>query len=186
MTAPARAPRVRGFTLIELLVVMTVLGILAGITVPVLRGAIERADAVKVVSDVHTIRMAVLQYVSQESALPGTAGWGEVPPEIADILPDGFAFGYKRLEYAWTRIPSAGGTGSTPSQRVSPGRGRGQGLTRRQQGGGGASETQEVTGIQGVIWVRYDSQDPVANALKRHAGHNAAWTPDQMMFVVAQ
>ncbi len=53
--------RSRGFTLIEALLVMLIISILAGISLPVLRGAVARADAAKVRADVRTIEVAALQ-----------------------------------------------------------------------------------------------------------------------------
>lgn len=102
-----------GMTLIELLTVMTVIGILAGIAVPTFRTSVARADAARVVADVRAVRMAAAQYISQHDALPPSGDWGDVPDEFRPYLPDGFAFGYKGLEYAWAVVD--GGTGGAVS-----------------------------------------------------------------------
>ena len=96
----------RGFSLIELLTVVVVLGILAGIALPTLRGATYRADAAKVVSDMEAVRFAVFEFREDNARLPGTAAWGTTPPDLAPYL-DQMSFTYRDLEY------KLGGNGST-------------------------------------------------------------------------
>lgn len=51
-------------------------------------------------------------------------------------------------------------------------------------GGGGDEPPAQLTGKVGVLWVRYAADDPIAEALQRHAGSWAFWTETQMMFVL--
>lgn len=113
MTAPPRAQRLRthrrgptGFSLVELLVVMSIISILAGIAVPILRGVIVKARAADVVGDMNVIKVAVLTYQSDHNAWPGEGSRGQVPPELREYLPEGFTFnkdGYT-LDYDnWSR-----------------------------------------------------------------------------------
>ncbi len=119
---PVRTVRTaRGFSLFELLTVMVLISILAGIAVPILRGAIARADAARVVSDVNTIRLAAFQYLSDGGALPAGGTWGELPSEFLGYLPEGFDFSYKGVEYAWSVLGAGAPSGlaeTFPTLRV--------------------------------------------------------------------
>lgn len=95
-----------GFTLIELLVVMSIISILAGIALPILRGVIVKARAADVVGDMNVIKVAVLTYQSDHNSWPGDRNRGQIPPELSEYLPEGFSFvqeGYL-LDYDdWSR-----------------------------------------------------------------------------------
>ena len=88
----------RGFSLIELLIVVVIIGILAGVAIPNLKSAIYKADAVKVLADMTTIRLAVFQYMEDNHELPGQVGRGNAPPSLAPYIGD-MAFTYKDLIY---------------------------------------------------------------------------------------
>ena len=198
-----------GMTLIELLTFMAVIGILAGIALPTFRTSVARADAARVVADVRAVRMAAAQYLSQYDALPPSGDWGEVPPEFLPFLSDGFSFDYKGVEYAWTVVEGGtGGSAGVPAPEVRvwgyslagaagavvAAQGKGQGKGKGQGPGGGedpggdpgsdpGDPESQLTGRVGVLWVRYAADDPIAEALQRHAGSWAFWTETQMMFV---
>lgn len=95
-----------GFTIIELLVVMSIISILAGIALPILRGVIVKARAADVIGDMNAIKVAVLTYQSDHNAWPGDRNRGQIPPELREYLPEGFSFvqeGYL-LDYDdWSR-----------------------------------------------------------------------------------
>lgn len=55
----------RGFTLIELLVVVIIVGILAGVAIPMYRGATERAKASEAVAALGAIRSAMRVYYAE-------------------------------------------------------------------------------------------------------------------------
>ena len=100
-----------GFTIIELLVTMAVVGILANIAIPVYRNITVKADAAHVMAEFTTIRLAAHEHHAQESVFPASSGWGVVPPEIVDDLPDNFAFTYKDADYRWRRWAIGAGPG---------------------------------------------------------------------------
>lgn len=101
-------PANRGFSIIELLTVMLVLGILAGIAVPQLRGAVGKADAARVLSDVHTIRLAAHDHLADTGVFPRSGATGSVPAEMVDDLPEGFPFSYDDVSYTWMSLPLFG------------------------------------------------------------------------------
>jgi general secretion pathway protein G len=65
----------RGFTLVELLVVITIIALLAGLLLPVIAGAIKKAEIHKALGEVTAIAMAVEHYQVEYTKYPGqTAG----------------------------------------------------------------------------------------------------------------
>lgn len=113
MTAP-RAPRGvygrGGFTLVEVLTVVIVIGILSGMAVPIYRDVTVRADAARVIADVHTIQLAVADYLVDEKVHPTSGTIGVMPPQLADRLPTDFPFAWGAVRYRYRRwaIPGTG------------------------------------------------------------------------------
>ena len=66
--------RMRGFTLIELLVVITIIGLLAAILVPSIRGALEGAKKARVMSQIDALDGAVKRYFAEYGRMPAPAG----------------------------------------------------------------------------------------------------------------
>lgn len=62
--------RRRGFTLVELLLVLALVGVLAGSVVLVSGGASDRAKAIRIVSDLRTIKSAALMYYVDRGRWP--------------------------------------------------------------------------------------------------------------------
>lgn len=60
----------RGFTLVELLVVIAIIGILVALLLPAVQSAREAARRVHCQSNLHNLALAVLNYESQQGALP--------------------------------------------------------------------------------------------------------------------
>ena len=107
----------RGVTLIELLTVLVVIGILANIALPLYRNVSQKADAAKIISDYHAVQVAAYSYFASNNTFPPTEVEGQVPPELAPFLPEGFPFTYGNATYRWRRyaLPSGPpGGGSQP------------------------------------------------------------------------
>lgn len=51
-----------GFTLIEVLIVLGIISILASIAIPSVRGLMNRANAIKVVTEMQNVQVAVMNY----------------------------------------------------------------------------------------------------------------------------
>jgi prepilin-type N-terminal cleavage/methylation domain-containing protein len=106
MTPSRGERRDGGFTLTELLTVFVVLSTLAGIAVPMIRRAVQRADAAYIVSDARNMETAVRTYFEDTGALPATTDFGEAPPELQPMIGSPL-FVYKDCEY---RILTGTGT----------------------------------------------------------------------------
>ncbi|MEQ9570250.1 MAG: prepilin-type N-terminal cleavage/methylation domain-containing protein [Longimicrobiales bacterium] len=94
-------PTSRGFTIIELVTVILIIGILAGIAIPQFRGAVGKADAARVLSDVHTIRLAAHDRLADTGTFPSSGSRGSPPADMVDDLPDNFPFAFKDVTYQW-------------------------------------------------------------------------------------
>lgn len=66
-------PRPLAFTLIEMLIVITIIGILAGISVPVVGGVMERARKLKALSTIKDLQVAFKSYQTEYNRYPSTA-----------------------------------------------------------------------------------------------------------------
>lgn len=99
------APRRRGsgFTLVEVLLVILIIGILTGIGVPIYRDVVQRADAARIIADVHTIQLAVADHLVDERVHPPTAAVGVMPPALEGRLPEGFPFSWGNVRYRYRR-----------------------------------------------------------------------------------
>jgi type IV pilus assembly protein PilA len=68
--------RRKGFTLVELMVVVLIVGILAAVTVPLLRGRIDKAKWVEANATAGALKTAVRAYVATSD--PNSAGFAEI------------------------------------------------------------------------------------------------------------
>lgn len=119
------APRSRaGFTMIEITVVSIFLGVLAGIAMPSLVRAVDRAAATKVVTDARILAVAVRSYMEAGGTLPATTDWGQAPTALDEYLQENMAFTFRDAEYRlvtqpaiddaqlWVRYPAESGLGA--------------------------------------------------------------------------
>ncbi|MBN2374612.1 prepilin-type N-terminal cleavage/methylation domain-containing protein [bacterium] len=64
----------KGFTLIEILIVIVVIGILAGIAIPSVRGMRDQAKMTQVDGDFRTLKTAIESYFARYDCYPGASG----------------------------------------------------------------------------------------------------------------
>lgn len=84
--------RREGFTLVELAVVVLIVALLAVIATPNFQRALLKARAAEAVSELHVIRVAVLNYVGDRHTYPPDRNRGQIPPGLAEYLPANFSF----------------------------------------------------------------------------------------------
>lgn len=80
---------IRGFTLVELLVVISIIGLLAGLSIPAVGGAMNSAKKAKVSAFAHQVRTALVQFNTEYGYFPTngmTQGVGTTASTLALIL----------------------------------------------------------------------------------------------------
>ena len=80
MTSKHRAKR--GFTLIELLVVIAVIGLLASILVPSIKGAMRGATKARAMSQIKDLDGAIKRYFAEYGKMPAPAGDNGGPDKL--------------------------------------------------------------------------------------------------------
>jgi prepilin-type N-terminal cleavage/methylation domain-containing protein len=108
----------RGMTLIELLVTLTLIGILANFALPAYSTIRRRAEAARIIADVHAVRIAALDYYADRNRYPPPGQWGAAPGSMASSLAQGFEWRYRDVEYRWERWSLPNGMPTNPSQTV--------------------------------------------------------------------
>lgn len=89
MTAPR--PGIRSFTLVEILVVISIIGLLAGLSIPAVGGALASARKAKVSAMAHQVRTAVTQFNTEYGYFPTNGfnvntGIGSTGPDLTAVL----------------------------------------------------------------------------------------------------
>ena len=70
--SPRTRSRRKGFTLIELLIVIAIIGVLAGIAIPLYQSSVRKANEASAVGSLHSIRIAQAKFVIDHKGQYGT------------------------------------------------------------------------------------------------------------------
>jgi type II secretory pathway pseudopilin PulG len=100
------------------MVTCTIMGILVNLALPAVATIRRKADAARVVADIHTIRIAALNHFAELQYFPATQPWASPPASMSNMLPQGFQWSYKTAEYRWSRWSLPNGLPTAPGQTV--------------------------------------------------------------------
>jgi prepilin-type N-terminal cleavage/methylation domain-containing protein len=106
-----------GFTMVEVLTVMVVMGTLVRMAVPSFHDVLVRARAAEVIGDFETVRVAVLSYHADHQQWPADGYAAQVPPGLAEYLPDNFSFEGQGYVLDWENWVLPGGLPQDPEAR---------------------------------------------------------------------
>ena len=99
-----------GWTLVELFIVLIIIGLLARLAVPRLHDMKLRAEAAKIIGDVHAIQLAVSTHHADTNLWPSNAAAGAVPNELIAYLPRNFSFVKPEYMLGLNVTPPVGGS----------------------------------------------------------------------------
>jgi len=122
--------RGKGFTLIELLIVIAIIGILAGVAIPLYQGSVRKANEAAAVGTLNSIRVAQAKYVIDHKGQYGTfrqlfeQGYLDKRFNADQPLERGYVF-------VITLVPKSNGKAATFSVNANPEQAQGIGATGR-------------------------------------------------------
>jgi prepilin-type N-terminal cleavage/methylation domain-containing protein len=109
-----------GFTIVEVVVVLAIVSIVTRIALPSFQEATARARAAAALGDVEVVRTAAVNYYARTNEWPAEAPAGQVPPELAADLPEGFSFDRGQYQLDWDRWNLPGGLPGGPPSASGP------------------------------------------------------------------
>ena len=109
----------KGLTVLELAVAMTVLGILAAVSIPSYMSFMRNVRAAQAVADVQAVRAAVYMYFGDKQSWPAEEQAGVVPASLTPYLPRDVVFYKSSYRIDWdnwiTTVANGDGTSKIQS-----------------------------------------------------------------------
>ena len=143
-----------GFTLAELAVTVMVVGILAGLALPNLRYALLKAEASRLVSEGHTVRLAAFDYLGDNGRFPPSSGYGSVPAALEPYLPENYTFTFNNVTFAWFSLTLPNANNVWQSRNL------------------------------GILMINYASRPDLAEPMQAHRGPDAYWSPTLFYYLI--
>jgi len=118
MTPMASLRKKLGFTMVEVLTTLMVMSVVVRIGIPNYQEVRLKAEAVQVAGDFNVVRQAAFEHLAENHGWPRDFGAGQIPPELASYLPDGFSFQRGRYQLDWENWVLPSGLPSNPDARA--------------------------------------------------------------------
>jgi type II secretory pathway pseudopilin PulG len=131
-----------------------IVGILAGLAMPNLRYAMLKAEASRLVSEAHTVRLAAFDHLGDNGSFPPSSGFGSVPPALKPYLPENYAFTFNKVNFAWTTITLPNTNNRWQSRNL------------------------------GILMINYSARPDLAEPMQAHVGIDAIWSATNFYYLI--
>jgi prepilin-type N-terminal cleavage/methylation domain-containing protein len=109
-----------GFSLLELMIVLTILGVLARLSIPVYQSVRRDALAARAAGDFNTVRAAAIAQYEATGDYPADGPAGVTPAGMSPFLPSAFRFTKPEYQLDWEHwtVPDSSSGGGAAGEVV--------------------------------------------------------------------